>query len=116
MTDLWIFSFLEKQIGGEIKDKEDEEDELIGGLSISQFFCKIDKPSSDSKKYPFFEQFVVPHGLVYLPECESYREFDKENKDDEEHSMCKNFDKLFFLAATNLGKSRPSKTRKKILR
>jgi len=108
MTELWTFSN-KIMTGG----KNEETDDEIGGLSVSQFFCK-NKPAKDSETYPFFEPFIVPHGLVYLPtECESNR---TDEYLEEPHSMCDHYDKLFFLAAKNLGKSRydTKTTRKKI--
>ena len=119
MTELWSFS--EKQMmGGEHKGSESEsesENRIIGGLSVSQFFCK-NKPSKDSETYPFFESFIVPHGLVFT-RCDSYEDYhETEESDEDHHSMCPSFDKLFFLAAKDLGKSRSdkTKTRKKIPR
>jgi hypothetical protein len=115
MTDLWKFSQ-----GGEGEDQEQQE---FGGLSVSQFFCKK-RPSPDSQQYPFFEPFIVPHGLVYLPECtmNENNDYNEESEEEDDITMCTNFDKLFYLAATNLGKSKSnsksekSKTRKKITR
>jgi len=128
MTELW--TFMEKPIVGGEHDTQNERD-FIGGLSLSQFFCK-NKPSKDRETYPFFDPFIVPHGLI----CDSYPNYNKnqdsdnqeaedENKeaDNQEaeadnHFMCPSFDKLFFLAAKDLGKSRSekTKTRKKIPR
>lgn len=118
MTDLWKFS----QGGGNQQDQQDQqenqENQEVGGLSVSQFFCKK-RPSPDSEQYPFFEPFIVPHGLVYLPECE-LNDYNEESEQEDDITMCSNFDKLFYLAATNLGKSKSksekSKTRKKITR
>ena len=116
MTELWTFSD-KIMTGGKNEEHEDPEMEKseIGGLSVSQFFCK-NKPAKDSETYPFFEPFIVPHGLVYLPiGCESNRT-NEYVEEEEEHSMCDHYDKLFFLAAKNLGKSRydTKTTRKKI--
>ena len=129
MTELW--TFMEKPIVSGEHDRQNERD-FIGGLSLSQFFCK-NKPSKDRETYPFFDPFIIPHGLV----CDSYptynqnqdsesdnQESDNQESDNQEsaeadnHFMCPRFDKLFFLAAKDLGKSRSekTKTRKKIPR
>jgi len=122
MTELW--TFMEKPIVSGEHDTQNERD-YIGGLSLSQFFCK-NKPSKDRETYPFFDPFIIPHGLV----CDSYPTYnqnqdsdtEEENKEAEpeadNHFMCPRFDKLFFLAAKDLGKSRSekTKTRKKIPR
>jgi len=122
MTELW--TFMEKPIVSGEHDRQNERD-FIGGLSLSQFFCK-NKPSKDRETYPFFDPFIIPHGLV----CDSYPTYnqnqdsdtEEENKEAEpeadNHFMCPRFDKLFFLAAKDLGKSRSekTKTRKKIPR
>jgi hypothetical protein len=109
MTELWTFSLDD--------DEEEKQSNKNGGLSVSQFFCKK-KPTIDSEQYPFFTPFIVPHGLIYLPDCISKDEIDKSEEDYEEPKMCESFDKLFYLAAKNLGKSQSekSKTRKKIPR
>ena len=116
MTELWTFSKKEKEYEIENED-DDEEQSNNGGLSVSQFFCKK-KPSVDSQQYPFFEPFIVPHGLVYFPECIINEQQDKNDEEEDAPSMCTNFDKLFYMAAVNLGKSKSkseiTKTRKKI--
>ena len=122
MTDLWKFSQGgNKEHLEQDQDQEDQEDQEYGGLSVSQFFCKK-RPSPDSKQYPFFEPFIVPHGLVYLPECaiNENNDYNEESESEDNITLCSNFDKLFYLAANNLGKSNSksekSKTRKKITR
>ena len=117
MTELWKFSQ-----GGNLEQQEDQENQEYGGLSVSQFFCKK-RPSPDSEQYPFFEPFIVPHGLVYLPECamDENNDYNEESEPEEDDvTMCTNFDKLFYLVAKNLDKSKSktekSKTRKKITR
>jgi hypothetical protein len=90
-----------------------DEDEIMitGGMGVAEYFCKR-QPKSDSKSYSVFNDLVVPIGLTYQPLCETYERMD-EATDDESH--CANFDKLFFLGAKDLGKSKNArKTRKKI--
>ena len=86
---------------------------ITGGMGVAEYFCKR-QPKSDSKLYSVFNDLVVPIGLTYQSVCETYQIKDEETDGDDE-SHCANFDKLFFMSAKDLGKSKNArKTRKKI--
>jgi hypothetical protein len=104
MTDCWTFA------SSNIDDEESE----IGGMSVSKLFCKT-KPSSDNETYPLFSSFIVPHGLVFIPDCNTNSSYTETLY--EPMQMYNNYDRLFYLSAKYLGpgdKQKKSKTRKKI--
>lgn len=110
MTDCWVFH--ENSIVGEGKDKHDEEmdeenieeSQMKGGLAVTELFKK-----GDDQSFSFWENLVVPFGLIYTPIVAGPYE-----QDNTESTSCENFDKLFFLSAKNLDKSKARKTRKKM--
>jgi len=110
MTEHWVFSENEILGGsseGSTEDVGELSERVLGGVSVSKFFCKT-KPSADSANYTFFENFAVPFGLFHS-KCDS---FEGETNDDE-NSLCENFDRIFDLSARNLAKGNRT-TRKKI--
>ena len=118
MENFWLFS--NEKIEEDRREGEGgQESRIVGGFSIADFLCKK-KPDAmnDSKSYSFLTNLAVPIGLSYLPVCESNKInediVNEEKAQEEQH--CENFDKLFYLSASDLGKSRDSsrKTRKKI--
>jgi hypothetical protein len=109
MENYWLFSH---------ENEKSEEPRIVGGFSIADFLCKK-KPDAmnDSKSYSFLKNLTVPIGLSYLPVCDSNKINDQiVDEPEREEQHCENFDKLFYLSASDLGKSRDSsrKTRKKI--
>jgi hypothetical protein len=109
MTDYLVFE--ERSIvGGGGKDKDEEiergieEPQMKGGFAVSELYKKGDNQSST-----FWDNLVVPIGLVYRPIVTVPYE-----EDTSENTCCEYFDRLFFLSAKNLDKSKARKTRKKM--
>lgn len=96
-------------VGGE---KQSESEQYIGGTSVADYFQKL-QPLKDSKSYSFFNDLIIPVGLLYQPMKEEGSILKEE--DEEEASYCENYDRLFYLSGKDLGKSNTArKTRKKI--
>jgi len=112
MTDLWKFSETPLLGGASLEEASTEETSIKGGMSVADFFCQK-RPEGDSQRFTLFTDLTVPLGLVYLPSCEEGSKEDIE--EDEPTSSCENFDQLFSLSATTLGKKETNRrTRKKI--
>jgi hypothetical protein len=108
MTDCWVFHE-QFQGGGKGDSNEEKEKNIQGGLSIAELLKK-NKTKGDSVSFSFFEDLVIPFGLIYSP-IESNGQKDES---DIEHTPCENFDRLFYLSATDVDKSKSRKTRKKM--
>ena len=111
MTDLWKFSET-PLLGGSSNEESPNEETVKGGMSVSDFFCRK-RPDGDSQRFTLFENLTVPFGLVYLPTCNDSDDYHQEQ---EPPTSCENFDKLFSLSSTTLGKKENNRrTRKKIV-
>ena len=102
-------------VGGEERSGvgEDNRKEYIGGMSVTDYLQKL-QPLKDSKSYSFFNDLIVPVGLLYQPTREEETRLVKD-ENEEEASYCENYDRLFYLSGKDLGKSNTArKTRKKI--
>ena len=112
MTDCWVFHE-NSIVGGSIDDEnsivgggidEESQSNIKGGLAVTELFKK-----GDDQAFSFWENLAVPFGLMYTPIVAGPYE-----PDNIETTSCENFDKLFFLSAKNLDKSKARKTRKKM--
>lgn len=102
-------------VGGEERSGVDnrKEEQYIGGTSVADYFQKL-QPLKDSKSYSFFNDLIIPVGLLYQPTKEDETRLVKD-ENEEEASYCENYDRLFYLSGKDLGKSNTArKTRKKI--
>jgi len=98
-------------VGGE---ERSESEQYIGGTSVADYFQKL-QPLKDSKSYSFFNDLIIPVGLLYQPMKEEDETRLVKDENEEEASYCENYDRLFYLSGKDLGKSNTArKTRKKI--
>jgi hypothetical protein len=111
MTDCWVFNE-NYQGGGKGEEDEEREINIRGGFSIAEFLKKNKNKSDggDSVSFSFFGDLAIPFGLIYSP-IESN---DKIEEMEMETNSCEKFDRLFYLSASDLDKSKSRKTRKKM--
>jgi hypothetical protein len=142
MTDLYIFSGGNQDTKNELmsgeeniydkKEETEEEQPIIGGLSVSKLLKRKSNELNDSKLYSFFDNLAVPIGLAcFTHSIDEHRNLSFGGQGIFSEGDCKNFDqgstemndgviqnnlfdRLFNLSSIPLSKAKSRRTRKKI--